>query len=141
MSEENVEIVRSATEAVNAFLQGEVGSEALTDVADAQVEMHWGDERTLPDFPQHVDGVAGAVELFTQLREAWHDLTVEQVELMEAPDDRVLTLMRLSGRGRQSNVPIVLHYFQLWTIRNGRVGRCELFRHRADALEAARLRE
>jgi hypothetical protein len=35
----------------------------------------------------------------------------------------------------------VIHIFQLWTIRDGRVRKLELFRHRADALEAAGLRQ
>ena len=41
----------------------------------------------------------------------------------------------------ESGVPIVIHFFQLWTIRDGKVRRIEYFRHRADALEAAGLSE
>jgi hypothetical protein len=37
--------------------------------------------------------------------------------------------------------PIVIHIFYLWTIRDGNVRKMEVFRHRADALEAAGLRE
>jgi ketosteroid isomerase-like protein len=58
-----------------------------------------------------------------------------------APRDRVLTLIRQTGRGRQSGVPIEYHYFELFTIRDGKVLQIEFFRHRADALEAAGLRE
>jgi len=35
----------------------------------------------------------------------------------------------------------VIHFFQLSTIRDGKVSKIEYFRHRADALEAAGLRE
>jgi ketosteroid isomerase-like protein len=66
---------------------------------------------------------------------------VEPLEFIEAPDDRVLISIRQTSRGRQSGVPIEYHYFQLFTIRDGKVRKVEFFRHRADALEAAGLSE
>ena len=42
---------------------------------------------------------------------------------------------------RESGVPISIHFFQVCTIRDGKVRRIEYFRHRVDALEAAGLRE
>jgi hypothetical protein len=59
----------------------------------------------------------------------------------EAPGGQVLALVRQSGRGRQSGVPIVIHFFELCTIRDGNVRKIEYFRHRADALHAAGLQE
>jgi hypothetical protein len=53
--------------------------------------------------------------------------------------NRVLISIRQTGRGRQSGVPIEYHYFQLFTIRDGKVRKVEFFRHPADALEAAGL--
>jgi hypothetical protein len=35
----------------------------------------------------------------------------------------------------------VAHPFIVWTLRDGKIRKMELFRHRADALEAAGLRE
>jgi hypothetical protein len=66
---------------------------------------------------------------------------VEPLEFVEMPDDRLLTLIRQSGLGRESDVTIVFHYFFLWTIREGKVRNLDLFPHRADALEAAGLSE
>jgi len=66
-------------------------------------------------------------------------VVAEALELIDAPDDRVLSLIRLSGRGRESGVLIEIHYFQIWTIRDGSMRKFEYFRHRADALEAAGL--
>jgi hypothetical protein len=57
------------------------------------------------------------------------------------PDGRVVSLIRQSAHGRQSGVPIVIHFFQLHTIRDGKVSKIEYFRHRADALQAAGLDE
>ena len=60
---------------------------------------------------------------------------------IEAPGGRVVVLVRQSGRGRQSGVPIVIHFFELCTIRDGKMRKIEYFRHRADALKAAGLEE
>ena len=141
MSQENVEIVRKSLEAISGFMRGDLSREELAEAFDPQIEMHWGDERTLPDFPQHLAGAPDNLEAMDQMRSAWDDLCVEPLEVKLVPDGRVLTLNRLSGRGRESGVPIVIHYFQLSTIQTGRVGKGEIFRHRADALEAAGLEE
>ncbi|MGC1815663.1 MAG: hypothetical protein WA696_16125 [Solirubrobacterales bacterium] len=50
-------------------------------------------------------------------------------------------MIRQSGQGRESGVPIVVHFFEVLTIREGKVRKVEYFRHRADALEAAGLSE
>jgi hypothetical protein len=44
-------------------------------------------------------------------------------------------------REGQSGVPIEVHFFAIYTIQDGEVRRVEYFRHRADALKAAGLRE
>jgi ketosteroid isomerase-like protein len=74
-----------------------------------------------------------------QFRDGWVDLLAEPLEVTEAPGGRVLALIRQSGRGTESGVPIAIHYFGVWTFRAGKVRRVEYFRHRADALEAAGL--
>ncbi len=141
MSEENVEIVRSALDAINAFNRGELSGEAAADLADPQIEFHWHGERTMPDLSQHLRGVPQFIGFWEQYRSAFADLVLEPLEFIEGPDDRVLTPIRQSGRGRESGVPIEIHFFQVWTIRDGNVRKGELFRHRADALEAAGLGE
>ncbi len=141
MSRENVEFVRMALDVFNAFMRGELSREAVANLGDPQFEFRWHDERTMPDLPQDLRGPHAFIEFWEQLRSAWDDLTVEALELIEAPHDRVLALIRQSGRGRESRVPVDVHSFHLWTIRDGRVRELELFRHRADALEAAGLRE
>ena len=138
---ENLEIVRSHLKAFNAFMQNELSSADYAELFDPKLEVHWRDERTYPDTPRHLHGVAELMAFSEQYRDAWIDLTGEPLELMDAPGGRVLLLTRQSGRGRESDVPIVIHFFQLWTIRDGKVRQIEYFRHRADALEAAGLSE
>ena len=141
MSEDNVEIVRNASACFKAFMRDELSSEAYVKRFDPEIELHWRDRQEYPDFPQHLRGAAEFIAFSEQYRERWVDLVQEPLEIIDAPDGRVLLLTRQSGRGRESGVPIVIHFFQLWTIRDGKVRRIEYFRHRADALEAAGLSE
>jgi ketosteroid isomerase-like protein len=141
MSEENVEVVRKALDAFNAFSRGEMSSESYAELFDPQIEWHWRDERTIPDVPQHLRSAAELIASLERFRGAWIDFAVEPLEFVEAPGDRVLTLIRQSGRGKGSGVSIVFHFFVVWTIRERAVRNLDLFRHRADALEAAGLRE
>jgi ketosteroid isomerase-like protein len=141
MSQQNVEGVRMRCDAINAFMRGDLTNEALAELLDPQTELHWRDQQTYPDTPQHLRGAPEVIGFWEQTRGGWVDLTLELLELIEAPEDRVLAFIRQSGRGRESGVPIVIHFFEVFTIRDGKVRRAEFFRHRADALEAAGLRE
>jgi ketosteroid isomerase-like protein len=139
MSRANVEIVRKRFDTLNAFMRGELTSKALAELLDPQTELHWHDQQTYPDTPQHLRGAPEVIGFWEQNRSEWVDLTLEPLEFIEAPDDHVLTTVRQSGRGRESGVPIVNHFFEVFTIRDEEVRKAEFFRHRADALEAAGL--
>jgi ketosteroid isomerase-like protein len=141
MSEENVEAVRKIRDSFNAFWRDELSSEDLAQFIDPQVEYHWHDQRTYPDTPQHLRGVSAVIAFTEQFRAGWTDLAQEALEVIEARDGRVLLFVRQTGRGRESGVPIEIHFFELCTIRDGKVRHVEYFRHRADALEAAGLSE
>jgi ketosteroid isomerase-like protein len=141
MSEENVETVSKLRDSFNAFMRGELSSEDLAQFVDPQVEYHWHDERTYPDTPQHLRGLPEVVAFMEQFRAGWTDLAQEALELVEVRDGRVLVFVRQTGRGRESGVPIEIHFFELCTIRDGKLRHVEYFRHRADALEAAGLSE
>jgi hypothetical protein len=103
MSEENVEVVRKAVNAANAFMRGELSGEAFAEigVVDPQLKFSWHDERTMPDLPQHLDSAPEGIKLLEQLRSAWADLPWEALEYIEAPGDRIVTLLRQSFRGRE----------------------------------------
>jgi ketosteroid isomerase-like protein len=141
MSEENLEVVRRSARDTNAFMCGELSSEALAERFDPEVEVHWRDRQTYPDTPQRLQGVRELLAFSEQWREGWADTEWQLLELKEAPGDRVLGFVRQTARGRQSGVPIEIHFFGIWTIRDGSVAKVEYVRHRTDALEAAGLSE
>ena len=54
----------------------------------------------------------------------------------------VVAAVRLSGRGGRSGVATRMRFFQVWTLRDGRVLRMKGdYRNREQALEAVGLRE
>jgi ketosteroid isomerase-like protein len=136
---QNADTIRRGTDAAYAFMRGELSNEAFEEGFDPQVKLLWPDRQTYPDFPQQLRGLAEVTAFFEQYRDGWIDLVGELLEVIGVPHGRVVTLVRQSGRGRQSGVPIVIHFFQLHTIRDGKVRKIEYFRHRADALRAAGL--
>jgi ketosteroid isomerase-like protein len=138
---QSADAIRQYTDALNAFMRGELSNKALAAQLDPQIEVLWRDRQEFPDFPQHLRGPREVIAYFEQYRDGWIDLVYEPLELIEVPDGRVVALVRHSARGRQSDVPIVFHFFVLHTIRNGKMRKIELFRHRADALRAAGLGE
>ncbi len=146
MSEENVELVRECFDAFNAFVRNEMTEEDITRVArrlvDPQFEFHWHSRRGMfPDEPQQIEGFPAFMAFWEQVRSAFVDFVMEPLEFIEAPDDRVLIHTRQSGRGRESGVPVEGQFFQVWTFRDGKLREGEVFVRRADALEAAGLRE
>ena len=138
---QNADTIRQYTDARNAFMRGELSNEAYAEGFDRQIEMLWPDRQTYPDFPQHLRGLPEVIAFLEQYRERWIDLVGEPLEVIEVPDGRVVALVRMSGRGRQSGVPIAFHFFEMCTIRDGKMRKIEYFRHRADALQAAGLGE
>ena len=138
---QNADTMRRGLDAINAFMRGELSSEAYAEGFDPQIEVIWRDRQTYPDFPQHLREHPEFIAFCEQYRDGWIDLVQEPLELIEAPGGQVLALVRQSGRGRQSGVPIIIHFFELCTIRDGKMRKIEYFRHRADALKAAGLEE
>lgn len=81
--------------------------------------------------PRHPEGELfkgpeGAIEFFREWTESWDDLEVTW-DLHEAGEDRVLALIEMSGRGRESGVPVEMQFGQLWTFREGRAVRMILY--------------
>ena len=72
--------------------------------------------------------------------EAWDKLVIKG-ESFTAAGDSVVVGVHQQGTGRDSGIPVELRYFQVWTFRGDTVLRMESILERAEALEAAGLRE
>jgi ketosteroid isomerase-like protein len=69
------------------------------------------------------------------------DFRAEPLELIEAGEDKVIAVVRISGRAKLSGVETDLTYAELWTLRDGKIARGRQYFTREEALKAARLSE
>jgi hypothetical protein len=65
----------------------------------------------------------------------------EPKEILDLDASRVLVATRFQARGRGSGIEVDASGAQLWTVRDGQVQSVKLFQSKAEALEAAGLRE
>jgi uncharacterized protein len=122
MSQENVEIVRR-------FLRAGV-DEAL---ADADPDIVWNPIEELP-----TRGHEAVRSSLAQWKSEWHDYELLAEEFLDMGDCIVVTV-RLSARGRGSGIEIDARFYDLFTLRGGKIVRMDQFAERSEALEAARL--
>jgi ketosteroid isomerase-like protein len=130
MSAENVELVRRF---VDAFNRRDV--ESLAGHYHPDVELHeWP---TAPGAGSYhgIDGVRSALDTWF---EVWEWMRVEVVDLVDAGDHVLVTLDQVA-KGKGSEVEVEIRSYNVYTFRDGKVLRMELFTEREPALEAAGL--
>ena len=128
MSRENVDALRP--------IYDEWGRGNFTPMFDVYADdMEWGWSAEFP-------GLAGVyrdpAERNARLHEwlsPWEHWTCEAEEYVEH-GDHVVVLARYRGRGKGSGVEVDTRGAHVWTLRNGRVVRLEVFANRARALES-----
>jgi steroid delta-isomerase-like uncharacterized protein len=134
MSEENVELVRALNEAANRVDIDAAAALLAPDVV-------WEENAELP-------GLQGVYRGRDEFRR-WAEEVIEIFEsphqeidrITELSGNRVLTENILTAHGKGSGVPAELRYWALYWISDGKIARRQVFWNRAEALEAAGLRE
>jgi ketosteroid isomerase-like protein len=105
-------------------------------------EMIWREDRMEdalsgldPEFewvvPRHPEGdvrygAEATIAFFRDWIEPWDELRVDW-ELLPADPDRVLAILTMSGRGRESGAPVDMRVGQLWTFNEGRAARMVMY--------------
>jgi ketosteroid isomerase-like protein len=133
MSQENVEIVRSAYAAL-----AERGVEAVLAYADPEFEGTTPPE--LATEPGTYRGHEGVRRWFGSFGDAMEGIHLAGQEFTAA-GDKVLVDTTLHARGRATGIETEQHAYVVWTLRDGLVTRAETFAERGPALEAAGLQE
>jgi ketosteroid isomerase-like protein len=135
VSRENVEILRRGYEAVNRALA--TGGDLLPLIQegsdpDIVVEMGVleGTFHGHKGFKEFIEGQLAIID----------DLRSDPEEFIDA-GDRVVVPFRLSGRARNTGIPIEYHYVHVWTLREGKAVHLRLYASKAKALEAVGLGE
>jgi ketosteroid isomerase-like protein len=133
MSQENVEIARRASEALERR-----DWDGMTDLFDPNVELH-GTVGGLEEgkILRGLNQIIGAFD--AELDEAWDEHRIEPQEFIDV-GDRVVVLHREYQRSK-SGVELVVDTASILDVQDGRVVRIQGYMNSAEAIEAAGLRE
>jgi ketosteroid isomerase-like protein len=130
MSQANVEVVRRAI----AYEYYGVGDRAEAEaIFDPRVVLNPIDEDASSGF----DAMRADMERWAS---AFDELKVTIEELIDA-GDRVVVVTHHRGRGRASGVEVDTRFYEVYALHGGKVSRVDEYADRAEALEAAGLRE
>ena len=133
MSQENVKVIRRC----NEFWENRDES-LIVELIDPDVVYDLSRNVFNPGVHVGHDGLRRLVE---QVDAMWEGFRVEPGEFSDG-GEYVVCAARTTGRGRQSGVETGMRGFQVWQLRDGKVVQMTGgYRERADALEAAGLRE
>jgi ketosteroid isomerase-like protein len=136
MSEENVERLGQMFAIFND--QGvEAATAALGHLLDEEFEIEEAAE--VPDR----DGYAGReafIANMLKLEESFEELRLVPLEFVDL-DDKVVVVVSMAGKGRASGALVEMTFAQLWSLRDGKAVSLRDFATKAEALEAAGLRE
>jgi uncharacterized protein len=80
-------------------------------------------------------GHAGVAAAFRDWFEAFEEFTIEAEDFV-ADGDRILVTMRQRARGKGSGLEVEERFYQLFTIRDGKVLRFEEYSDEADVVKA-----
>ena len=131
MSQENVEIVRSAYErfaTTGQFVAENVRPDFVWDMSNFH---GWPEQQTY-------DGVQGAEAFLSEWIAAWDDWELD-VEAVHDAGERVLVLVRQRGRSKAAGMPVDMYFAQLWTFEGGKQTRMEMYSDPNEALKAVGL--
>ena len=130
MSEENLEIVRRAF----AYWVYGLGDRAEAEaIFDPNFVLNPTEEG--PSY-----GLDHIRDSYVRWASAWEDLQATAEEFIDA-GDRVVVRAYFRGRGRGSGVEVDARFYELYTLRGGKIVRHDEFTELEEALEAAGLSE
>jgi ketosteroid isomerase-like protein len=110
----------------------------------------WREGRSARDFiaedveyvnpPDAVEpGVRYGRKSFAAIRGSYDDVVVEPLDFIDAPNDEVVVVARVTGRGRGSGFPVEWRHGYVWTVRDGLAVRFRWFNRPDEAMAVAGL--
>ena len=131
MSQENVELVRGAIE---AYIRGDLNRVAescdddfeFTSVLTAVVETSYRGKNAWSSY-------------WADMRDAWEEWLLEDLEFFDGRDDQVVVTLQLIGNGKESGALVERRVGILYRLRGGKLWRARSYLEPDQALEAAGL--
>jgi ketosteroid isomerase-like protein len=131
MSDENVERVRRATDAINR-----ADKATWLTITDSDAVM-------IParQWPENapVRGAEAIWDFYAEVGRTWEAGSFDLPEIIDSGANTVVANVRRQTRGKASGVGVDFNYWLVMTHRKGKAVRIEWFAERAEALEAAGL--
>lgn len=129
MSRENVQIVQAGFEhfrITGDFLEELIAPDFVWDMSKFS---GWPE--------QHVyEGINGARSFIAEWSAAWDDWQLD-VEGLHDAGDKVVAVVRQRGRSKRTGMPVDMSFAQVFTLREGKQTRMEMYADPDDALTAA----
>jgi ketosteroid isomerase-like protein len=117
------------------------GSSGLIEFRYAGVSA-WRDgliERVTSKFPwaeqQLYEGADGAQTFLDDWTDAWEDWEFE-VEAVHDTGDKVVAVARQRGRAKATGMPFDMSFAKVWSVREGKLTRMEMYADPAEAVKA-----
>lgn len=132
LTERNVAIMREAYEAIG---KDGLDSAHAWDVISDDIVIH--DRPEAPDAGTYT-GRAGVQQALATSDESFEDFSLEPVDLIGVGDRHVVVVLRMTGRGRGSGVPVEEEIAHLWTVDDGKAVEMQVYSEAQDALRDAR---
>jgi ketosteroid isomerase-like protein len=134
VSQENVEIVRryyAYRQARGDFLAEILAPDYVWDMSHFR---GWPEHQTYK-------GIEAARRFIRDWTAAFDDWEIEVVGLHDAGGDKVVGVVRQRGRSKTTGLPVDMLYAQVFTIRDGKQTRMEMYADPDEALKAVGLEE
>jgi ketosteroid isomerase-like protein len=145
MSEEFVQIVRAATEAVKSPEGVALLASGEVDFTFLDPEIEWDASQVadvVPDLAEVYWGHEGVRTYWRRWMEAWRDLEFEVQDVLDAGDEIVVLIRNQRQWGRHTGIATEIPPFALvYSFRNGKVVRWRIFAEQNKALKAVGLAE
>src|SRR3954447_1295350 len=138
MSQENVEIVRRIIEAFRGGAEGgDFGAAFETGAVAEDVEWIAVAELERRSFR----GREGFIEFMRGWTEDFEGWSAQLERLVDAGDDCVIAFFHQTATGKGSGAPVEMDYAVIYELEGGQLVRMRAYLDRAQALEAAGLRD
>ena len=134
MSRENVELMRRALEYFQTegeFLVEVIAPDFVWDMS----KFHGWPEQQL------YEGVDEARRFIREWTEPFEDWGMDVEAIRDGRDDRVLVIIRQRGRARSTGMPVDMLLGQVYTIRDGRQTRMQMYSDPGEAMRDMGLEE
>jgi ketosteroid isomerase-like protein len=139
MSYETLQRKREQAEAVVAALNAR-DFEALGDMP-FHPDMEFRSVLTAVEGGTTYHGIQGLRQWAQDIDSIFERVHSELIDVREVDDDRAIVIARVTGRARTSGAPFDERRTQIWTWRNGKIWRNEVFSDPREAFKAAGISE